>query len=159
MKSSYVAEWLRIALGFIFLWTFLDKTFGLNIPTKSAESWLSGGSPTAGFLKFGTQGPLVELFQNISGSPIVDWLFMLGMLGVGLALILGIGMKIAAYSGALMMLLIYISIFPPEHNLVIDEHIIYILALLSIKDVAGYKWSLRNWWSKQSLVKKYTLLN
>lgn len=159
MKSASVVECLRMSLGFIFLWTFLDKTFGLNIPTKSTESWISGVSPTAGFLKFGTQGPLVNLFQNLSGSIIVDWLFMLGMLGVGIALILGVGMKIATYSGSLMMLLIYLSIFPPEHNPVIDEHIIYILALFIVKDTAGYKWCIRNKWSNFPIVKKFYFLN
>jgi thiosulfate dehydrogenase [quinone] large subunit len=101
-REIEVLEVLRIVLGFIFLWTFLDKTFGLGFSTTPDKSLLSGSSPTAGFLKFGSEGPLATIFQGMAGSAIVDWLFMLGMLGVGLALILGIGMKIATYSGALM---------------------------------------------------------
>jgi thiosulfate dehydrogenase (quinone) large subunit len=39
---------LRVSLGFVFLWAFLDKTFGLGYSTPSAKSWISGGSPTEG---------------------------------------------------------------------------------------------------------------
>ena len=41
---------LRIAMGFLFLWAFLDKTFGLHYATPSAKAWIHGGSPTKGFL-------------------------------------------------------------------------------------------------------------
>ena len=33
-------------------------------------------------MKFGTIGPLKDFFADIA-SPLTDWLFMLGMLGVG----------------------------------------------------------------------------
>ena len=86
---------LRIGLGWIFLWAFIDKVFGLGFATEAGKHWLTGASPTMGFLKFGTKGPLAGVFQAMAGSPVVDWLFMLGLLLIGLALILGIGMKIA----------------------------------------------------------------
>ena len=38
---------LRIALGFVFLWTFLDKTFGLGFATPAEKAWVTGASPTA----------------------------------------------------------------------------------------------------------------
>ena len=41
---------LRIATGFVFLWAFLDKTFGWGYATTSEHSWINGGSPTKGFL-------------------------------------------------------------------------------------------------------------
>lgn len=41
---------LRLAIGFEFLWAFLDKTFGLGYTTSTKHAWIHGGSPTKGFL-------------------------------------------------------------------------------------------------------------
>ena len=49
---------IRISLGWIFLWAFVDKLFGLGFATPSARSWLNGGSPTKGFLANAATGPL-----------------------------------------------------------------------------------------------------
>ena len=92
-------------MGWIFLWAFVDKLLGLGFATAPEKSWLAGGSPTTGFLKFAAKGPFVEIFHAMAGNPIVDWLFMLGLLLIGLALLLGIGVRIAGYSGALYALL------------------------------------------------------
>jgi thiosulfate dehydrogenase (quinone) large subunit len=48
--ARYLLAGIRIGLGWIFLWAFLDKVFGLGYATTSAKSWLNGGSPTNGFL-------------------------------------------------------------------------------------------------------------
>ncbi len=153
-----VWELLRFSLGFIFLWTFFDKVFGLGFSTTPDKAWILGNSPTIGFLKFGTSGPFGSFFQSLAGNTIIDWLFMLGMLLTGLALIFGIGIRIASYAGATMMFLIWLSVLPPEHNPIIDEHIIYILVLIGLKEKAGYKWGLRGKWSKTPIVKKYKIL-
>ncbi len=123
----YVA--LRISMGFIFLWAFLDKTFGLGFATTVENAWIHGGSPTRGFLSFATKGPFAEIFQSLAGMPVVDWLFMLGLLGVGVALIFNKYIKWAALVGSVMLLLIYLAVLPPENNPLIDDHIIYILVL------------------------------
>lgn len=151
--QAYVWALLRIFLGFIFLWAFLDKLFGLGFSTVPDKSWLMGGSPTSGFLKMGTHGPFASIFQSMAGNPLVDWLFMLGLLLIGLALILGIGLKIAGYSGSLLLLLMWMAAFPPKTNPVIDEHIIYILILLGLTTTPE-----NHWWSKTKLVKKYPIL-
>ncbi len=116
-------------MGFIFLWAFLDKTFGLGFATTVENAWIHGGSPTMGFLSFGTKGPFAEIFQSLAGMPVVDWLFMLGLLGVGVALIFNKYIKWAALVGSVMLLLIYLAVLPPENNPLIDDHIIYILVL------------------------------
>ncbi|GMA18260.1 hypothetical protein GCM10025862_02810 [Arsenicicoccus piscis] len=41
-----------------------------------------------------------------------DWLFMLGLLGIGIALITGCGLKIAAWTGTLLLFLMYLAEFP-----------------------------------------------
>jgi len=120
---------LRISLGWVFLWAFLDKLFGLGFTTTTEGAWLSGGSPTLGFLKFATKGPFAEIFQGMAGSVLVDWLFMLGLLLIGSALILGIMIKLASLGGIVMMLLMYLAALWPEHNPIVDEHIIYALVL------------------------------
>lgn len=158
-RDKYIWGLLRLALGWIFLWAFLDKTFGLGFATASNKAWLDGVSPTLGFLKFGTFGPLSNFAHSLAGSPVVDWLFMLGMLGVGIALILGIGVTIASYAGGLMMLFIWLTVLPPKQNPFLDEHIIYILIFVGINYVdAGHYLGLGKWWSNTSLVKKMPLL-
>lgn len=116
----------RIVLGFEFLWAFLDKTFGLGFATVAEKAWIAGGSPTAGFLSFGTKGPFKELFASLSGSNVIDIIFMLGLLGIGLALILGIKMRLATISATLMLGLMYLALILPENNPIVDDHIIAI---------------------------------
>lgn len=157
--KKYVWGLLRIFMGWIFLWPFLDKLFGWGFATEPDKAWLAGASPTYGFLKFGTHGPLAGIFQNMAGNAFVDWLFMLGLLLIGLALILGIGVKIAAKAGSLMLLFMWLAALPPEHNPIIDDHIIYILVLLSLKlNHAGDYLGFGKQWSNTTLVQKYKIL-
>src|SRR3954447_24691148 len=86
----------RLSLGWVFLWAFLDKTFGLGHETASKDAWIHGGSPTYGFLKFGAAGPFKSLYNGIAGDTWADWLFMLGLLAIGVTLILGVFMNLAA---------------------------------------------------------------
>ena len=114
-NENNVWQLLRLYLSFTLLWAFFDKLLGLGFATAADKSWLSGTSPTSGFLKFGVEGgTFASTFSSLAGNQIVDCLFMGGLLLIGLALALGIGMKIATYSGALLMFLIYLSLFPPE---------------------------------------------
>ncbi|MCH8995153.1 MAG: DoxX family protein, partial [Chloroflexi bacterium] len=48
---------------------------------------------------------------------------------IGVALILGIGVRWAAFWGATMMFMFYIAQFPPEHNPFMEYYLIYILVL------------------------------
>lgn len=149
----------RIALGFVFWWAFVDKTFGLGFATAADKAWLAGVSPTMGYLAHGTGGPLGEVFAGMAGSAIVDGLFMLGMLGVGSALMLGMGMRVATVSGSLLMGLIYMSAIPPENNPLVDEHVIYILVLLVLYWAdAGEYWGLGKWWKRTELVRRWPVL-
>jgi thiosulfate dehydrogenase [quinone] large subunit len=150
MKQEKLLAALRIALGWIFLWAFLDKTFGIY-PTAAENAWIAGGSPTTGFLANAPSGPFAELFHALAGSPLVDWLFMLGLLGIGLALIFGIAMRLATWSGSILLGLMWLAVLPPEHNPLIDDHIIYILVLILLyKTNAGNAYGLQNWWKKKA---------
>jgi thiosulfate dehydrogenase (quinone) large subunit len=61
---------LRIATGFVFLWAFLDKTFGLHYSSTSAKAWIHGGSPTKGFLSNVALGPFQSAYHHIAGNPV-----------------------------------------------------------------------------------------
>lgn len=127
-KVWYVVAAARITLGFIFLWACADKLFGLGYATPLARAWVHGASPTAGFLK-GVDGPFAGIFHGIAGATWADWLFMLGLLGLGLALILGWGLRIAAVAGTLLLLMMWAASLPIATNPFVDEHVVYILML------------------------------
>ena len=65
--ADVVAAAIRLSIGWVFLWAFLDKTFGLGHETASKDAWLNGGSPTSGFLGFATKGPFSGLYHDIAG--------------------------------------------------------------------------------------------
>jgi len=123
---------LRLVMGFTFLWAFFDKVFGLGFATSSDHAWINGGSPTAGFLANATKGPFVAVFHALAGMPVIDWLFMLGLLFVGLTLIFNKYVKWGCWAGIAMLVLMYISLMLPANNPLIDEHIVYILVLTLI---------------------------
>lgn len=147
-------------MAWTFLWAFFDKLLGLGHATSAKNAWIVGGSPTKGFLAFGTEGKMFQdLFQPMAGYPVIDILFMLGLLGIGLAFLLGVCMKVAGYSTALLTLLMFLAVFPPDNNPLTDEHILYAISgLLLAGSSAGNYLGLGKWWSKKSLVKKHQIL-
>ncbi|MDP3970821.1 MAG: hypothetical protein Q8P90_03905 [bacterium] len=158
-KVHFILGLLRISIGWIFFWAFIDKLLCLGFPSEGGKCWIDGGSPTAGFLQNGTSGPFASLFQAMADNGFVDGLFMLGLLGIGLALILGIGVKIAGYSGAILMILMWLAVLPKENNPFLDEHIIYLLLLkIFILTNSGEYIGLGKWWGSLELVKKYPIL-
>ncbi len=160
MKVSYIWGLLRLVMGWLLFWAFFDKLFGLGFNTAPDKSWLNGVSPTMGFLKFATKGPFAEFYQSLAGSALVDWLFMLGLLFMGLAMMLGIGVKLAGFGGAVLMFLMYTagSIWP-EHNPFLDEHTIYFLVFIGLAKVDAGDWlGLGKWWGNTLLVQKYRFL-
>ncbi|MET0956175.1 MAG: DoxX family protein [Cryobacterium sp.] len=155
---------LRLATGFIFLWAFLDKTFGLGFSTPTERAWINGGTPSQGFLLGdGVTGPLKPFFAGIA-SPATDFLFMLGMLAIGVAVMLGIGLRVSAVVGSLIMVLMYLAEWPyainaASTNPLVDYHIIYALALIVVAVfAAGDTWGLGKTWKALPIVQKYTWL-
>jgi len=158
-KEQYVWVGLRLALGWTLFWAFIDKLFGLGYATKSGNSWLNGGSPTAGYLQFATSGPLADLWNGLSGNSAIDALFMLALLAVGVSVLLGIGQKIAGISGAALMLMLWSTNLPPENNPIIDDHIVYAVLFIGFIFVRpGKWWGLGKWWADMPLVKKFPIL-
>jgi len=155
---------LRIALGLTFLWAFLDKTFGWGYATSAKQAWINGGSPTKGFLGHVQVGPFQGVFRDWAGTGWADWLFMIGLLGIGVALILGIGMRIAGVAGTVMLALMWFATWPlaqhtslgtptSSNNPIVDEHLILIVALIAVVlGAAGTAWGLGRWWNERHFV-------
>jgi thiosulfate dehydrogenase [quinone] large subunit len=152
--GRYVLAGLRIVIGFTFLWAFLDKLFGLGYATPAAKSWLNGGSPTKGFLS-SASGPFAGFYHDLAGTSLANWLFMLGLAGIGIAFLLGIGTRIAAVSGAIMYLMMWSVVLPPENNPVVDEHVIGAFAVVALAlFAAGDTLGLGRWWKSLPVVQR-----
>ena len=157
--ARYVMGLARLSLGWIFLWAFLDKAFGLGHETASADAWIRGGSPTKGFLAFGTAGPFKELYASIAGQTWADALFMIGLAGIGTALVLGVAMRIAAASGATLMVLMWTAVLPPANNPFMDDHLIYAMVLVVLALLgAGSTLGLGKVWERLPIVTRFGLL-
>lgn len=150
---------LRIAFGFTFLWAFVDKMFGLGYATKSADSWLNGGSPTEGFLKFGAKGPFKGFYNSIAGDTLTNVLFMAALLALGVALILGIGMRLAGIGGTILYLMMFTVALPPANNPIMDEHILGAISIAALSlSMAGNTWGFGHMWANTPLAKKFPIL-
>ncbi len=72
----------RLGLGLDCLGAFCDTLHSLGFATGRQEdgtidllgeaAWINGGSPTYGFLNFGTAGPFAEFFQGFAGAAWAD---------------------------------------------------------------------------------------
>jgi thiosulfate dehydrogenase [quinone] large subunit len=157
--ARYAAAAARLSLGWIFLWAFLDKTFGLGYATESKNAWIDGGSPTNGFLSNAPTGPFKDIYNDIAGAAWADWLFMIGLLGIGVALLAGIAMRIAAAAGALLLVLMWTAVLPPENNPFMDDHIVYALVLVLLAAMgAGRFLGLGAYWESLPIVKRFPIL-
>lgn len=166
----YVAGALRLSLGWVFLWAFLDKLFALGFATGrnpktgvvtrfGDAAWINGGSPTQGFLKFGSEGPLSSFYQSFAGAAWANWLFMIGLFGIGLALMLGVAMRIATVSGVALLVLMWSAVLPPANNPFMDDHIIYALTLVALMLAgAGATLGMGQAWNRLDIVQRHSFL-
>jgi thiosulfate dehydrogenase [quinone] large subunit len=160
---------LRIAFGLTFLWAFFDKLLALGFATgRSVDpatgnevldrfgdaAWINGGSPTYGFLNFGADGPFEDFYHSIAGDAWADWLFMLGLLGIGIGLTFGIAMRLSTISGAVMYVLMWTVVLPPPNNPVLDDHILGAISMVVLLlTAAGTTWGLGRQWNDIPLVR------
>ncbi|MFB9831946.1 hypothetical protein [Actinoallomurus acaciae] len=157
--ARYVWATARLFLGFVFFWAFLDKLFGLGHGTPGKQAWIHGGHPTLGFLKFSAAGPFKGFYHSIAGAGWADWLFMLGLAGIGAALLLGIGMRVAAGAGVVMLVMMWSVVLPPDSNVFVDDHLVYALVVVGLALVgAGDTLGLGGWWSRTRLVQRFPVL-
>ncbi len=80
---------------------------------------------------------------------------MIGLAGIGVALLLGIGMRVAGVAGAVLYLMMWTVVLPPPNNPVVDEHIIGALVVIALALVhTGDTFGLGRWWKSQPLVRR-----
>lgn len=140
----------RMVIGFTFLWAFIDKTFGLGFATPSERAWINGGTPAQGFIR-GIEGPFADFFQ-VFANQFGDILFMIGLLGIGVAMILGAGLRIAAVTGTLLLLFMYMADLPASlggTNPVVDSHWHEaLLLIIAAATLAGDTWGVGKIWAR-----------
>ncbi|MDW5562280.1 MAG: hypothetical protein SA339_03565 [Methanomassiliicoccus sp.] len=150
---------MRFILGWMLVWAFFDKLLGLGFATPPGQGWIDGVSPTTGYLNFGTGGLFGDSFSALANNVLVDAVFMAALILLGMALLLGIGLKIAAVGGSLFFALLWLSNFPPANNPIVDEHVIYIFALIGIAlSKAGRYLGLGKRWAESRIVRRFTFL-
>lgn len=158
---------LRVTTGIVFLWAFLDKTFGLHYSTQPAQAWIHGGSPTKGFLRSVEVGPFQSVFHAMAGTWWANVLFMLAMLGIGVALIVGVAVRAAALSGVLVLAMMWLAEFPlAQHtsagapsgssNPLVDYHFLYAIVLIVLAaGYAGSTWGFGRRWAQLHFVHRH----
>jgi thiosulfate dehydrogenase [quinone] large subunit len=164
--AAKAAAAVRIVTGFVFLWAFLDKTFGWRYATGSGKGWIDGGSPTKGFLSGVAAGPFQSAFHNIAGNGWIDTLFMLGLLGIGLGLVSGVALRLTAAVGTLLMAMMWAAEWPLAQHLssgdpsgsanpLVDYHVIYaiVMVLLAVA-YAGNTWGFGRIWAQLPFVRR-----
>lgn len=122
-------------MGSMFFYAGLSKIIN---PAWSAEGYIKGAKMFPG---------IYGLFLKDGILPIVNLLNEWGLLLIGVSLILGVWVKLSALCGVVLMLLYYFAIldfpYPNAHAYIVDEHIVYIAALLVLASThAGRFWGL-----------------
>lgn len=161
---------LRLIVGWTFLWAFLDKLLALGFSTgRDPESgvvdrfgdaaWINGAEPTYGYLFFGAKGPFENFYHSIAGDAWADWLFMLGLLAIGVTFILGIVTRLAALAAFVMYIMMWTVVLPPENNPITDDHLLgaAAVAVLGLCNAGRYL-GLGRMWERLPFVQSSPLL-
>lgn len=143
---SFPLVLLRMVIGWHFLYEGLTKL-------------LYPGWTSAGYLK-GSSGPLSGLFQwlgaqsNVVG--VIDALNMWGLTAIGLALILGVAVRVAAWGGIALLAMYYLA-YPPFFTpfgagnaegayLIVNKNLVELFALSVVIAFPSSHFGLERWW-------------
>ena len=124
---------LRILVGIMF---FMAGYSHLTTPNWSAAGYMSGSKVFVGFFNWLLQPNIL---------PVVNFLNEWGLTLIGIALILGVFVRLASFFGAILMILYYLPIYPPKNGL-IDEHIILSSVFLVLMSFGAGKILTLNTW-------------
>lgn len=149
-SARFILAFGRIALGWYFIWAFMDKLFGLGYATPAERAWLNGGKPAQGFMA-NAEGPFAGIFHWMAQTfgTFNDVLFMLGLFGLGVALLTGCGLRIAAVTGGILLTCMWLATFPAagDTNPFMTSHWMEISVLLAAAfTLAGDTLGLGRWW-------------
>lgn len=141
---------LRVSLGVMFFYAGITKVLD---PNWSAGGYLKGAKAFGWLYGWLTSGSVL---------PVVNFVNEWGLTLLGASLILGVFVRLSSKLGAVLMLLYYLPLgfpYPNAHAFIVDEHIIYIAALLVLANFrAGRIWGLENWCSGLPICEKFPRL-
>lgn len=148
-KLSLVA--MRVTMGWFYFYAGITKVLD---PNWTAAGYLGGAKTFAGFYTWLAQPGIM---------PVIDFTNKWGLTLLGVSLILGLGVRLSSVLGAMLMALYYLPIldfpYPNAHAFIVDEHIIYITALLFFAaSGAGRVWGLDEWCANLPICAKYPQL-
>lgn len=75
------------------------------------------------------RGPIGDIFLAFWGNQFVIQLLIWSSVLVGIALVLGVAVRLASYGGILIMLMLYLAVIPPG-SVILNQHVIYIVVFL-----------------------------
>lgn len=127
---------LRVTMGWMFFYAGITKVLD---PKWTSEGYLKSAKFLTGFYAWLASSTML---------PIVDFVNEWGLTLLGAALILGLWVKLSSRLGAILMLLYYLPLgfpYPNAHAYIVDEHIIYLFALLLLGALqSGRIWGLED---------------
>ena len=156
--GEYALAIFRIAVGYMMLWGFLDKMFGLGYETPAGGALIDGVSPSS-YVTWMTGGIFGDLFDSIAGNAFIDFLMMAGMLVMGITLVTGIASKLTTIFMGMFLLVMYCIHVPPTDNPILDYHITWIITLAAVYLLGGFdRLSLNARWKELGIVKRFRIL-
>jgi len=140
-KQSVVFMMFRLVLAVGFLQAAFEKLSG--------DSWSASG------YLLRAQGFFGPMFQAMAGNGIVDGLVVYGELFIGIAFLVGIFVRPAAFFGALMMVLFYASGWPTNalHGVVNVQLLYFVSCVFLMTQRSGNICCVDMWLKEQSWVK------
>ena len=156
--GEYMLACFRILVGWLFLWPFFDKIFGLGFQTPKGQGWIDGVSPSSQVM-YVADGVFEDFYNAIAGNLLIDILFLMALLIIGITLIIGIASKLTTLFSIMFLVVMYTLCIPPVDNPIIDYHLVLCTGLLAAYFLGGYgKLSLYDKWKDFFLVKRFPIL-
>ncbi|MBR4504281.1 MAG: hypothetical protein IKP20_04850 [Candidatus Methanomethylophilaceae archaeon] len=154
----YILAAFRTLTGWIMLWPFFDKMFGLGFQTPHGGGWIDGVSPSS-YVVYLADGVFKDLYVFLAGNLAIDIVMMASLLVLGVSLILGVASKLTTFGMCAFLLVMYSIHVPPSDNPVVDYHILLVLGILAVYALGGYeKLSLHPRWRETKMVRRFPIL-
>lgn len=139
---------LRVSMGWVFLFAAIRQ---IPNPDFSAAGFMSGATTFPWFFQLMSTAPFLTVIDFV-----IPWAHLL----IGLGLILGFGVRLAAIGGATLMFLYYLPRldFPMvgPQNFIVEYHLVYALVIVYLAAVkAGRVFGLEGWLEQRPSVKAY----
>jgi thiosulfate dehydrogenase [quinone] large subunit len=138
----------RVSIGWVFLFAAIRQ---IPNPEWTAAGFLAEAKTFPAFFQLMASPPFLTIIDAV-----VPWAHLL----IGLALILGIGMRVAAIGGAILLILYYLPRleFPMvgPNNFIVEYHLVYALLIVYLAAVrAGRVFGLEGWLERQPAARGY----